>query len=136
MQSQYGTSQAIGIVQLRFTNGSGAFVIESQYGAVAVGRQGTGNYQFQLNTAVSGNNVTPVVTQFNQVPLVPGYLYGASGINTPLATSITIAANVIEIDFSASGVPTDPSSGTLLNIVFQTCFDGETGETFPAQPAP
>ena len=126
MQSQYGTSQAIGIVQLRFTNGSGAFVVESAYGAVAVGRQGTGNYQFQLNTGVSENNITPVVQQFNQVPLDMVLLYGAAvgtGVNTPLASGITIAANTFEIDFSSSSVPTDPASGTLLNIVFQTCTD-------------
>jgi hypothetical protein len=118
MQSQYGTSQALGIVQLRFTSGAGAFVIESAYGAVAVARQGAGIYQFQLNTGVDDNMLTPVVSQFNQVAQQMAVTFGNP--TAPLGAGITTPANVVEIAFTGAA---DPASGTLMNIVFQTCFD-------------
>jgi hypothetical protein len=130
MDSQYGTSQLLGLVQLLFTNGSGAFVIKSQYGAVSVSRQGTGIYQFQLNTGVNNGNIAPIVNQYNAPQLAMNVTWGNP--TTPLAAGLTEPSNIVELDFTviSGGSAADPSSGVLLNVAFQTCFDGETGETF------
>jgi hypothetical protein len=121
MQSQYGTSQVIGLVQLNFTTGVGGFILRSGYGAVTVARQGSGKYQFQLNTGLSDTMVAPIITQFSSVAGQALIETTVSWGNptTPFAAGITEPANVFEIDFSGG----DPAAGTIINVVFQTCTD-------------
>ena len=152
MQSQYGTDKVKAILQFSvgaaglptLKAGLNCSLIGSPTGTVVVngvtttlaavpGGNGVGRYLVQLadgpvivgsttNSGDNDNNTAVTVNQYNQVQQEIAVTYGAA-TSLPVGAG-TVPAGVIEVDFITSGSLANPATGTLVNVIFQSCFDG------------